>query len=102
MTIPNFKKGDRVSLMATTWALKLGLENEKGTVLDINGGSCIVLLDREWLYHYADIPIDQLVKIRTCRVCGCTDNDCSQCIEKTGQPCHWVEEDLCSACAGAE
>jgi hypothetical protein len=20
-------------------------------------------------------------------------------IEKTGEPCHWVEEDLCSACA---
>ncbi|MEW6485767.1 MAG: hypothetical protein AB1423_14335 [Pseudomonadota bacterium] len=37
---------------------------------------------------------------QTCRVCGCTDNDCSQCIEKTGQPCYWVEEDLCSACAG--
>ena len=35
---------------------------------------------------------------RKCRVCGCTDNDCSQCIEKTGGPCHWVEEDLCSAC----
>lgn len=36
---------------------------------------------------------------RHCRVCGCTDSDCSQCIEKTGQPCHWIEEDLCSACA---
>jgi hypothetical protein len=38
-------------------------------------------------------------KIQTCRVCGCTDDDCSQCIEKTGAPCHWVEDDLCSACA---
>jgi hypothetical protein len=38
---------------------------------------------------------------RKCRVCGCTDDDCSQCIEKTGKPCHWVEPDLCSACAGA-
>lgn len=38
-------------------------------------------------------------EVRTCRVCGCTDNDCSQCIEKTGRPCHWVEHDLCSACA---
>jgi hypothetical protein len=37
---------------------------------------------------------------RKCRVCGCTDDDCRQCIEKTGEPCHWVEEDLCSACAG--
>ena len=36
---------------------------------------------------------------QTCRVCGCTDDDCSQCIEKTGGPCHWVEPDLCSACA---
>ena len=34
-----------------------------------------------------------------CRVCGCTDDDCRQCIEKTGVPCHWVEPDLCSACA---
>lgn len=35
---------------------------------------------------------------KTCRVCGCTEEDCKQCIEKTGTPCHWVEEDLCSAC----
>jgi ParB/RepB/Spo0J family partition protein len=36
--------------------------------------------------------------VRKCRVCGCTDDDCSQCVEKTGEPCHWVEDDLCSAC----
>lgn len=36
--------------------------------------------------------------IRRCRVCGCTNDDCHQCIEKTGLPCYWVEEDLCSAC----
>jgi hypothetical protein len=41
-------------------------------------------------------------KERRCRVCGCTDDDCRQCIEKTGEPCHWVEEDLCSACTGDE
>ena len=33
-----------------------------------------------------------------CRECGCTDDDCQQCIEKIGHPCHWVEPDLCSAC----
>lgn len=38
-------------------------------------------------------------KIRTCRVCGCTHDDCRQCIEKTGGPCNWIEKDLCSACA---
>lgn len=36
--------------------------------------------------------------VRTCRVCGCTEADCRQCIAKTGAPCHWVENDLCSAC----
>ena len=35
---------------------------------------------------------------RTCRVCGCTDDDCSQCIAKTGEPCRWAEPDLCTAC----
>lgn len=36
---------------------------------------------------------------RTCRVCGCTDRNCAGCIAKTGEPCSWVEADLCSACA---
>ena len=47
-----------------------------------------------------DLEADSMpVTERTCRVCGCTDGDCSQCIAKTGQPCHWVADDLCSACA---
>lgn len=33
-----------------------------------------------------------------CRECGCTNHDCRQCIQRTGVPCHWVEDDLCSAC----
>jgi hypothetical protein len=37
---------------------------------------------------------------RKCRVCGCTDGDCSGCILRTGKPCHWIEPDLCSACEG--
>lgn len=36
-----------------------------------------------------------------CRVCGCTENNCEQCIKLTGHPCHWVEVDLCSACQDA-
>lgn len=42
------------------------------------------------------------VKDRKCRVCGCTEDDCRQCIEATGHPCTWVEEDLCSRCADEE
>lgn len=37
-----------------------------------------------------------------CRVCGCTNQDCSGCIERTGEACYWVEHDLCSACDAAE
>ena len=36
--------------------------------------------------------------VRKCRSCGCTEDDCKACIEKTGQPCRWIEPDLCSAC----
>ncbi|KKN07261.1 hypothetical protein LCGC14_1069010 [marine sediment metagenome] len=53
---------------------------------------CVDLQDlRDWL-------LDNPPVLWTCRVCGCTNDDCSQCIEKTGEPCHWVEPDLCSAC----
>ncbi len=41
------------------------------------------------------------IEPRACRVCGCTDTDCRQCVEKTGEPCSWVEPFLCSACQEA-
>lgn len=45
-------------------------------------------------------PVELIIDMmwRRCRVCGCTDEDCSQCIEKTGSPCHWIGLELCSAC----
>ena len=34
---------------------------------------------------------------RVCRVCGCTEYNA--CVDDNGEnPCHWVEDDLCSAC----
>lgn len=38
-------------------------------------------------------------RVRSCRVCGCTDDDCLVCILWTGIPCSWIEADLCSSCA---
>lgn len=35
---------------------------------------------------------------KTCKKCGCTDNNCSQCIEAQGKPCYWVTNTLCSRC----
>ena len=35
---------------------------------------------------------------KQCRLCGCTDDNA--CLEpETGETCHWVEPDLCSACS---
>jgi hypothetical protein len=36
--------------------------------------------------------------VRACRRCGCTDDDCRGCIERTGRACYWAALDLCSAC----
>ena len=35
-----------------------------------------------------------------CRVCRCTEADCSACVDRTGQPCSWTSDkrNLCSAC----
>ncbi len=33
-----------------------------------------------------------------CRECGCTDDDCTGCVERTGHPCQWAAPNLCSAC----
>jgi hypothetical protein len=43
-------------------------------------------------------PNEKLANIRQCKICGCTDDDCSACIENTGHPCTWVNNYLCSAC----
>ena len=56
--------------------------------------------------HYREMAEDRreefrnlcVEQVRKCRVCGCTDDDCSGCIEKTGVPCGWAEADLCTAC----
>jgi hypothetical protein len=36
---------------------------------------------------------------RACRICSCTEDNCEACFARTGEPCFWVERDLCSACA---
>ena len=40
------------------------------------------------------------MKDRTCFICGCTDFNCTNCVEKTGEPCYWISDEynVCSAC----
>ena len=56
-------------------------------------GICLMLIALDFMEERRRTPVE-----RRCRVCGCTDSNCSGCIERTGIPCHWVEDDLCSAC----
>jgi hypothetical protein len=47
-----------------------------------------------------DHPIDPFHLGRRCRVCQCTEDDCSGCIELTGSPCCWspLDPTVCTAC----
>lgn len=44
----------------------------------------------------ADVAAETVFDVRRCRGCGCSDHEA--CIDDFGQPCFWVEEDLCSEC----
>ncbi len=35
---------------------------------------------------------------RVCEKCGCTENDCSECIAAQNEPCYWVAPGKCSRC----
>lgn len=37
---------------------------------------------------------------RFCRECGCTEADA--CLDASGVPCSWLDDDLCSACPDAD
>jgi hypothetical protein len=45
-----------------------------------------------------------LMESGMCMVCECTDEDCSGCVQRTGQPCSWIDaaHTLCSACIPPE
>ncbi|GEM_PF-1965064 len=60
-------------------------------------------LDDFYRSSLAKFLLAQRRKRRTpgvCTECGCTEKDCRDCIERTGDPCHWVNDErtLCSAC----
>ncbi len=46
-----------------------------------------------------ELNLHGLILELSCRVCHCTDSQA--CMTNDG-PCHWVEPDLCSGCAGKE
>jgi len=64
-------------------------------------GGVMVMTDRSGQIDPVDVWAEEPKEVafrRRCRVCGCTDEDCSGCVARTGQACFWVSNDLCSAC----
>lgn len=60
-----------------------------------------------WKYIAEPNGIDVVAAVaaiveRRCRICGCVQDQCDKCVEKTGDACHWVEDDLCSSCVSAK
>lgn len=74
----------------------------------------VVALDitpRQFLNHCSPEELQELESLLTseyyqnrknntqqCRVCGCSDYNRAECIKITGEPCSWIEKDLCSRC----
>ncbi len=94
---------------ADCFLLLIGLANKCGfSLIDAARAKFGRNQDRKWgtvtaegyTKHTAEEP--SIPDVRHCRVCGCTDRNCLGCIERTGERCYWVDEDLCSACVGAE
>lgn len=77
---------------------ELIFREDKGRIRDLVKAGALIAAEIDRLQRARNSSQE----VRRCRVCGCTDDDCSGCIERTGNPCHWIEEDLCSACAGSE
>jgi len=67
------------------------------TLIEQFSGDARALLELGWNPDL-DTPPASFVDHQRCRVCGCTDDDCTRCYERTGEECYWVEPDLCSAC----
>lgn len=88
-----FQPGDKVIVKMdqgnnVIWTLK--------APASLLGGHTAVIWCNE---HPSCYLADRLqIGIQCCKVCGCTDRDCSQCIEASGVPCHWVAPRLCSRC----
>lgn len=81
----------------------LALVHDDGKEKGENAADVETWLCEEHADRVADALVAVIPMVRTdvagdgarCRICGCTDSDCQQCIAKTFAPCHWVELDHC-------
>lgn len=75
---------------------------ENAEFVRLEHGDMVAVRDRSGQLSGLDMfgteDVESPVFVRRCRVCGCTDDDCSGCVARTGEPCYWVSDDLCSAC----
>lgn len=63
-----------------------------------HAGEFVFMIGYDCKPRLYDVKVKFQMNPGICRRCGCTDSDCRDCIQRTGEPCSWVEHDLCSAC----
>jgi hypothetical protein len=90
--------GQYVKYRSTFYTHKDLKPYEGKTVIVVEGWGGLRLYDaRRKLICVAK---EKKIRSSKCRVCGCTHH--TPCINMIGEPCHWVEKDLCSCCAASE
>jgi len=65
--------------------------------VELGCNATITFSIEEWMkifQAFGEIPPED--PVRTCHVCGCTDDNA--CHAADGTTCYWVAEDLCSEC----
>ena len=91
-TLPEPSHGVPHARIAATAAALLRLRRRRQTGMRLTAAEVDALVDA---------PAMRAVlceECRACRACGCT-GDFTLCSTADGDGCHWVEPDLCSACA---
>ena len=92
-----FERAAENAILAADILIRKMVESEP-TTAKIRGAQSAIMVSG----GYIGFDMGATAAEPKCRVCGCTDHDCSGCIEKTGERCHWVEPNLCSACLNRE
>jgi hypothetical protein len=79
------------------------MESAEGRTMHVRGDPNMDDRTLQMLGELADAAWHQFAPLHgKCRVCGCTNDDCAGCVERTGIACYWVDDTytLCSACVG--
>jgi hypothetical protein len=90
------KRGILASEIITTLNHETGYQVDAVFIVEKKDGKLTLTLEDPDFEYIAEEIWKKGEALRTCRVCGCTDDHACP------GGCYWVEDDLCSQCVGKE